>query len=313
MANDADHSKRPRLRTIAEGVKRNDPPPGGEPRAQATVGPPQSDRSAWVSRVSREVPRPKCLDRGIGTDLPLDRDGGRDGRQKREARSDPGPEHWEFARSVVAHLPKTGMLFWTTVNPLPGVSPESVFHAMHMELDAGDCDHYTIQQRGKRGKVHAHSIVHARDPATFLRRFVALMRRRRFDPRATDVQAVVGWSNHVIGRGATRVTNDLARLAAYATRASTGRYVRPLPSQSRCRGVFARPAAQLERRLPRQPSTAMRACHECGGSLPEGATARRRFCRDACRLRCFRRRERRRIRWRLKLSGRVADVRSHES
>ena len=183
------------------------------------------------------------------------------------------------------------------------MSFEVILRAIYSAFDAWDCDHFTVRQRGKRGKEHAHSIVFTRDP-TFLSRLVIWMRRHGIEPAATDVQPVNGSCNYIIGRGDEQLRRDLTFMSSYATRTPEGDCVRMLATQSRARGVFAKARAQLVRDTKPGPLPgSVRACAECGGPLPSGARRTRKFCCDPCKLRSHRRREKKRREgpWRLML------------
>jgi hypothetical protein len=106
---------------------------------------------------------------------------------------------------------------------------------------------------GRHDKEHGHAIVFTPDPTKFLPRFATWMKRHGIESRATDVQAVEGWSNYAIGRGDGQLRMDLARMASYATRTAEGDHVRLSAGQSRARGIFVTPRKSFLRALQQRP------------------------------------------------------------
>jgi hypothetical protein len=201
---------------------------------------------------------------------------------------------------MLPHVPDVGALLSIGVGAPPNMRPGAILRSLCSLLDGADCDFFIVLDWGKRNDhEHIHGIVYTCDHAAVFRRrtFEPWLRRHRIDSSAVKIKMLFGWNPYVTTGATTRLERDLANLSWYSTREPDGDHVRLLASQSRARGIFVNARKRLVQSNPKP--TRVRACEECGSSLPSGVSVRRDFCGGTCRQRANRRTKR--IVWKLRL------------
>ena len=241
------------------------------------------------------APLDKGSERGTSS-----RRGGR--RKKKDWRK--VAEHDLFASEVTRVMPARGALIWITFGTPPAMPRRELLERFAKFCDSSGFDYVAVLEwgecptdphraRGKGDGEHIHAIVLAPDRDAFIEQVHEWADAEGIGRRSRNWTIVTGWSEYVVFGDMKKLHVNVGNVIAYATKPSKEQPQRDLRADSIASGIFMRPWRRLVRNATGGPARSVtRCCRLCGDALTKGATVRRKFCSDVCRVEAHRHPER---------------------
>lgn len=291
----------------SNGTRSQGPATGGVafPEHAAKLSPPVEQFSRDPRQFSlfpRELRRQRTPVRTVGAPLDRGTHGPRktSGGRKKARRCEVKEEHRLFAREVIPLMPDHGVLLFVTLTT-PPVLPRERQHRrfaafcrrsgfdylaiLDWGAKAGDPD----RAPGKGDGEHFHALVWGPNRAQLSAALHGWADAEGVNPRSRDWKNVTGWYRAIEFGVAKTLETNIGYLSAYMTKVPQDRPPRDLRKHARADGMFAKAWERFVCNATEGTKRSVtRRCPACAEPAPATATARWKFCSDACRIRIWR-------------------------